>query len=100
MQSRYVNRINSPVGLFGAGYTWGSRALGGEGERPAARSSSETTTCFPGQPQKLFETPTCEKQLLAVTAAEGGAAHCQMEGLTLFHQRLFDWLDDVVKPLN
>jgi hypothetical protein len=97
VQSRYVNRINSPVGLFGAGYTWGSRALGGGGERPAARSSSETTTCFPGQPQKLFETPTCEKQLLAVT---GGAAHCQMEGLTLFHQRLFDWLDDVVKPLN
>jgi len=54
--------------------------------------------CFPGQPQKLFETPTREKQLLAVTAAEGGAVHCQMEGLTLFHQRLFDWLDDVVEP--
>jgi hypothetical protein len=59
---------------------------------------AKTTTCFPGQPQKLFETPTCEKQRIAVTAAEGGAEHCQMEGLTLFPQRLFDWLDDVVKP--
>jgi hypothetical protein len=37
-----------------------------------------------------------KNQLMAFTAAEGAGAHCQMGALTLLHQRVFDWLDDVV----
>jgi hypothetical protein len=27
------------------------------------------------------------------TAAEGAEEHCHVGALTLFHQRMFDWLD-------
>ena len=38
----------------------------------------------------------CPKTLLAFTAAEGAEEHCHVGALTLFHQRMFDWLDDTL----
>jgi len=64
---------------------------------PTLVCEGEEDHLAPGQPKKLFEALTCQKQLMAFTAAEGGGAHCQMGALTLLHQRVFDWLDDVVK---
>ncbi|MGV9801011.1 alpha/beta hydrolase family protein [Mycobacterium sp. NPDC003449] len=51
-----------------------------------------------GQAQQLYDALTCDKELIVFTAAEGAQSHCQMGALTLFHQRAFDWLDDVVRP--
>lgn len=52
---------------------------------------------FPGQPERLYDALTCAKDLITFTAEEGGEEHCHMGALALFHQRLFDWLDETLK---
>ncbi len=44
----------------------------------------------------LFDALTCEKQLMAFTNAEGAGEHCEDGNRSLFHQRAFDWLDEVM----
>jgi alpha-beta hydrolase superfamily lysophospholipase len=44
-----------------------------------------------------YEALHCPKTFLTFTAAEGAGEHCHEGALTLFHQRLFDWLDDTLK---
>lgn len=71
----------------------------------AARIACPTLVCeaqndqfFPGQPAMLYEALQCEKTFMAFTAAEGAGEHCHEGALTLFHQRMFDWLDDTLRP--
>ena len=44
----------------------------------------------------LFDAFTCEKQFIAFTNAEGAGQHCEDRNRSLFHQRAFDWLDEVM----
>lgn len=40
---------------------------------------------------------TCaEKEYLRITSEEGADEHCQAGAMSLFHQRIFDWLDRVI----
>ena len=45
----------------------------------------------------LYEALHCPKTFAAFTAAEGAGEHCSEGALTLFHQRMFDWLDDTLR---
>lgn len=51
-----------------------------------------------GAAETLYDTLTCPKTLIRFTAAEGAGDHCEMNARTLFHQRTFDWLDEVFGP--
>lgn len=69
----------------------------------AERISCPTLVCeaeddqfFQGQPAQLYDALRCPKSFLRFTAAEGAGEHCHEGALTLFHQRMFDWLDDTV----
>jgi pimeloyl-ACP methyl ester carboxylesterase len=44
----------------------------------------------------LFDALTCEKKFLTFTNAEGAGEHCEDGNRSLFHQRAFDWLDEVL----
>lgn len=44
----------------------------------------------------VFAALTCPRTLQRFTVAEGAGDHCAMMARTLFLQRMFDWLDDVV----
>jgi len=60
---------------------------------PTLVCEAENDHFFSGQPQMLYEALRCPRTLLAFTAAEGAEEHCHVGALTLFHQRMFDWLD-------
>ena len=46
---------------------------------------------------KLYEAVEVpEKRLVRFTAAEGAADHTEASGRALYHQRVFDWLDEVL----
>jgi pimeloyl-ACP methyl ester carboxylesterase len=64
---------------------------------PTLVCEAESDQFFGGQPAMLYEALKCPKTFLTFTAAEGAGEHCHEGALTLFHQRLFDWLDDTVK---
>lgn len=45
---------------------------------------------------KLYDALTCRKTFQRFAAAEGAGAHCESGARTLFNQRAFDWLDEVL----
>lgn len=63
---------------------------------PTLVCEAENDQFFQGQPSMLFDALQCAKAYLKFTEAEGAGEHCHEGALLLFHQRLFDWLDDVV----
>jgi len=63
---------------------------------PSLIIDSQSDDDFPGQPQELYDLLTCPKELVTFTVEEGAGEHCQMGALLLSHQRIFDWLDQVL----
>jgi pimeloyl-ACP methyl ester carboxylesterase len=45
----------------------------------------------------LYDAMQCPKQFIIFTAAEGAGEHCEAGARSLFHQRAFDWLDNVLQ---
>ncbi len=43
----------------------------------------------------VFRALSCPKEYVLFTSAEGAEEHCQVGAMSLFHQRIFDWLDEV-----
>jgi len=64
---------------------------------PTLVCEAENDQFFAGQPAQLYEALRCPKTFLTFTAAEGAEEHCHEGALTLFHQRMFDWLDDTLR---
>ena len=48
------------------------------------------------EPEFPYNRPPCSKEYLRFTAQDGAEEHCQMGAMSLFHQRIFDWLDDAM----
>jgi pimeloyl-ACP methyl ester carboxylesterase len=63
---------------------------------PTLVCDAEDDQFLKGQPPMLYEALQCPKTFLEFTAAEGAGEHCHEGALTLFHQRMFDWLDDTL----
>ncbi|MFI5757266.1 alpha/beta hydrolase family protein [Streptomyces sp. NPDC051569] len=59
---------------------------------PTLVCDAEEDYFFKGQPQRVFDALTCEKEIITFTGAEGAGEHCHMGALSYFHQRLFSWL--------
>jgi dienelactone hydrolase len=64
---------------------------------PTLVCEAENDQFFRGQPAQLYEALHCPKTFLRFTDAEGAGEHCHEGALTLFHQRMFDWLDDTLR---
>ncbi|MEU9468652.1 alpha/beta fold hydrolase [Streptomyces avermitilis] len=60
---------------------------------PTLVLEAENDQFFTGQPQRLFDELTCQKELITFREDEGAGEHCHEGAMFLFHQRTFDWLD-------
>jgi pimeloyl-ACP methyl ester carboxylesterase len=47
--------------------------------------------------ERLYAALRCPRALVRFTTAEGAGGHCEEMARSLFHQRAYDWLDDVLK---
>jgi pimeloyl-ACP methyl ester carboxylesterase len=45
----------------------------------------------------LFNALRCPKTLINFTLSEGGGGHCEALSRALYHQRVFDWLDETLE---
>ena len=63
---------------------------------PTLVPEAENDQFFRGQPQRLSNELTGQKELITFRADEGAGEHCHEGALTPFHQRAFDWLDTVL----
>ncbi|WP_020658232.1 alpha/beta hydrolase family protein [Amycolatopsis benzoatilytica] len=63
---------------------------------PTLVLDAENDQFFAGQPQRVYDALTCEKELILFREAEGGGEHCHEGAIAQFHQCTFDWLDTVL----
>lgn len=61
---------------------------------PTLVLAAEKDHFFRSQPEKLYDHLSCPKTFIRFTTEEGAEEHCHEGAMTLFHQRLFDWLDE------
>ncbi len=64
---------------------------------PTLVLAAENDHFFSGQPEKLYERLSCPKTWMRFTVEEGAEEHCHEGAMSLFHQRLFDWLDETLE---
>ncbi|MER6442320.1 alpha/beta fold hydrolase [Streptomyces sp. NPDC001185] len=60
---------------------------------PTLVLDAENDQFFKGQPQRVLDELTCEKELILFREDEGGGEHCHDGAIHLYHQRTFDWID-------
>jgi dienelactone hydrolase len=88
--------VVSPGELIALGRDYHLRGIAELIRCPTLVCEADADPFWQGQPEQLFAALTCPKTLLRFTAEEGAGAHCHVGAHTLFHQRAFDWLDDVL----
>lgn len=88
--------INTAQELFGEVVKYDLTDVVGQITCPTLVCEAEEGHFFTAQPAMLYEALTGPKTFIKFTAAEGAGEHCQSGALTLFHQRMFDWLDDTL----
>jgi hypothetical protein len=65
--------------------------------RSAARYfSSEENDPAAASALEIYDALAGPRTLVRFLAAEGAGDHCALLGRSLFHQRMFDWLDGVL----
>ncbi|MED4781173.1 alpha/beta hydrolase [Brevibacillus choshinensis] len=64
---------------------------------PTLVCEAENDHFFAGQPKKLYDALTCPKTFMLFTSEDSAEEHCQFGALIHFNQRLFEWLDNIMK---
>jgi hypothetical protein len=52
------------------------------------------------QARQLYDALECPKEFVFFTEGEGAGGHCEGLGQSLFSQRSYDWLDDVLAAVR
>lgn len=65
---------------------------------PMLVTDSESDFMFAGQPEKLYNALKCQKTFIRFTRKEAAQAHCQLGESSLSNEKIFNWLDGVIKP--
>ena len=64
---------------------------------PIFIADPEDEQFWPGQPREVYDALTCPKTIVRFTAAEGANWHCQPMARALYDQRMFDWLNPILR---
>jgi pimeloyl-ACP methyl ester carboxylesterase len=88
--------ITTAAEMFDEAVKYDLKDVAGQISCPTLVLEGEHDQILPKQAVPLYDALTCEKKYIMFTADEGAGEHCQSGALTLFHQRLFDWLDETV----
>jgi len=92
--------VDSPGELIAAGRDYHVRGIAERIACPTLVCEAEDDPFWEGQPRQLYDALTCPKTLLRFSSEEGAGEHCHVGAHVLFHQRMFDWLDEVLGPID
>jgi len=90
-----VHNVSTPLDYFNVTRDYSLEGLAGKILCPSLICAAENDD-IAAYAKVLFDALTCEKQFLTFTDAEGAGEHCEDGNRSLFHQRAFDWLDEVL----
>ena len=84
---------DDPFTVFSDVRKYTVRDVAGQISTPLFISSPEGEQFWPGQSEELAKLVGAHAHLVQFTAAEGADMHCEPMARSLYHQRMFDWLD-------
>ena len=91
----WVHGVKSPIAYLRLTQDYSLEGLAGRVRCPTLICSAENDD-IGVTADKLYDALTCEKARIRVLADEGAGEHCESGARTLFNERVFDWLDDVL----
>jgi pimeloyl-ACP methyl ester carboxylesterase len=91
----WVHGVDSPLAYLRLTQDYSLEGLAGRIRCPTLICSAENDD-IGVTADKLYAALTCEKARLRFLAAEGAGEHCESGARSLFNERAFDWLDDVL----
>jgi len=64
---------------------------------PTLVVDSEAETFLEGQSKQLYDALKCQKDFILFTREEGAQSHCQQGGTAISNEKVFNWLDEILK---
>jgi pimeloyl-ACP methyl ester carboxylesterase len=96
----WVNGVDNLLTYFASMLDYELSSVAGQISCPTLLTAAEGDPIAAGA-SKLLEAINVPKELVRFTAAEGAGGHCEGAARVLYHQRVFDWLDEVLEaPLR
>ena len=89
--------ITDPYDLFAAVMEYKLGDLTKQITTPILVTDPEGEQFWPGQSRRLYDALPGPKELVKFTAAEGADRHCEPMARALLEQRVFDWLDTIIR---
>lgn len=91
----WVHGVHSPIELLRQWQSYNIEETTQNIKCPTYVLDAENEQYSTGQAKIFFQKLTCPKDYYLFTNAEGAGEHCAAGALTLFHQKVFDWLEMV-----
>ena len=92
----WVNGVDNLFDYFASMLHYELSPVANQISCPTLLTAAEGDPIATGAP-KLLEAIDVPKALVRFAAAEGAGGHCEGAARTLYHQRVFDWLDEVLE---
>jgi pimeloyl-ACP methyl ester carboxylesterase len=92
----WVNGVDNLFDYFASMLDYELSPVANQISCPTLLTAAEGDPIATGAP-KLLEAIDVPKALVRFAAAEGAGGHCEGAARTLYHQRVFDWLDEVLE---
>jgi pimeloyl-ACP methyl ester carboxylesterase len=92
----WVNGVDDLFDYFASMLDYELSSVAGQISCPTLLTAAEGDPIAAGAPKLLEAIDVPNKQLIRFTAAEGAGGHCEGAARILYHQRVFDWLDEVL----
>ncbi|CCB86410.1 2,6-dihydropseudooxynicotine hydrolase [Parachlamydia acanthamoebae UV-7] len=94
----WVHGVDSPVELLRAWQAYNLEGISQDIHCPSLILNAENEQYCTGQAKELYQTLTCPKNYFLFSSAEGAGEHCAAGALSTFHQKAFDWLEQLLAP--
>jgi pimeloyl-ACP methyl ester carboxylesterase len=92
----WVNRVDNLFDYLVSMLDYELSSVANQISCPTLLTAAEGDPIAAGAP-KLLEAIDVPKRLVYFTIAEGAGGHCEGAARTLYHQRVFDWLDEILE---
>jgi pimeloyl-ACP methyl ester carboxylesterase len=92
----WTGGFSSPADYFHANRRYTLEGIANQISCPTLVCDAEQDHFF-DDARSVFRALSCPKEYVLFTSEEGAEEHCQVGAMSLFHQHIFDWLDEVIE---
>ena len=96
-RGQLVHGVGSPMAYLRSLHDYSLDGLAAKITCPTFVNNAEADDIGASAPQLVAQL-TCDHEFVTFTSADGAGDHCEAGARTLYHARLFAWLDPILQP--